>query len=104
MGFPNKVVVDGATTSGTHDLPIPTKEDTASLNVFFAASSPAATVEVQEKNVAADDAGETDPYSPVSGASYTESISDGLTGLTEGDYRIEITGTPADAIYVTLSR
>jgi hypothetical protein len=102
MSF-TRTPVDGETTDGTHDFTIRHKVDTASINVFFAASSPSATVEVQAKNNLADDAGESDPYSPLSGASYTETTSDGLTGLTAGHYRIEITGAGGDPIYVEVT-
>jgi len=97
-------VIDGATQTTEETFTIPAKTDTATINILLTASSPDATVEVFERNEAAEAADEADPWALVSGASYTESVSGGLTGLTKGKYKISITGTVNNAIYVTVSR
>lgn len=97
-------VVDGATSAGTHDVKISGKRNTASLNVLFTSASPTATVALRSRNAAAQAAGESEAYTPVSGAEFTGSTEDTITGLTAGEYQVVITGTVSAPIYVTIAR
>lgn len=93
-------VVDGASSNGTHDFEIGSHKNTAAVNVYFAAGSPSATVKIQSRNEAANDDGKSDPYSLLSGAEFSVSNERTITGLTPGNYRVEITGGPSGNIYV----
>lgn len=94
-------IIDGASTNGNFEFGFNEGSDYNELNLFFAAGTPTATIELQSRNDLAFEAGETDPWVTIN--SWTQSTSVIIDEITSGTYRLVVSGGPSGNLYATLS-